>query len=113
MLAYQRSSCTLKSAPSLTATWLGCHDDFHLTQRTSPTVRFMGLTPNEPEQAKDMKELSARAAAGKPIYGESDLDEYLQGVAMRNSLWSQLKFGAMPWWVFGSFGFDILVRTSG
>lgn len=63
------------------------------------TVRFMGLSENKAEQEKDMKELSARAAAGKPLYGESDLDDYLQGVAMRNSLWSQLKLSAMPWWV--------------
>ncbi|KAJ9097156.1 hypothetical protein QFC21_004825 [Naganishia friedmannii] len=64
-------------------------------QRSS--FRFMGLTPNEPEAAKDMKELSARAAAGKPLYGETDLTPYLQGVAARNSTWSQLKLGSIPW----------------
>lgn len=57
----------------------------------------MGLSPNEPEQARDMQELSARAAAGKPVYGETDLSPYLQGVAARNSTWSQLKLGLMPW----------------
>lgn len=37
-----------------------------------------------------MEELSALAAQGKPVYGHSDLPEYIQGVAHRNSVWSQL-----------------------
>jgi len=45
-----------------------------------------------------MAELSALAKAGKPLYGESDLPEYMQGVAHRNSVWSQLKFGTLPWY---------------
>jgi hypothetical protein len=57
----------------------------------------MGLSPNEPEIAKDTAELSARAAAGQPLYGQTDLSEYLQGVAARNSTWSQLKMGLIPW----------------
>jgi len=84
-----------RSALRLT-TFLGFCGGFMLAYQRS-SFRFMGLTPNEPEQAKDMKELSARAAAGKPLYGETDMDEYLQGVAMRNSLWSQLKLAAIPW----------------
>ena len=46
-----------------------------------------------------MEELSAIAAQGKPVYGETDLPEFIQGVAHRNSQWSQLKFSALPWWV--------------
>jgi hypothetical protein len=34
-------------------------------------VRFWGWTENAQEEAADYKELSARAAAGKPLYGES------------------------------------------
>ncbi len=90
LLAYQRSSC---ACPDGTRSVRSSE----LTVRAAPLVRFMGLTENKAERDKDMKELSARAAAGKPLYGESDLDDYLQGVAMRNSLWSQLKLGAMPW----------------
>lgn len=37
-----------------------------------------------------MEELSALAAQGKPVYGPSDLPEYIQGVAHRNSVFSQL-----------------------
>jgi hypothetical protein len=44
-----------------------------------------------------MEELSALAKAGKPLYGETDLPEYIQGVSHRNSVWSQLKFGTLPW----------------
>lgn len=40
---------------------------------------------------RDQKELSALAKAGKPVYGESDLPEYVQGVAHRNSMWSQVR----------------------
>lgn len=45
----------------------------------------------------DKRELSELAKAGKPLYGETDMSEYLQGVASRNSTWSQLKLHAMPW----------------
>jgi hypothetical protein len=86
MLAYQRSSCTSSLTP--------------LTNTSDPDswiVRFMGLSENESEVAKDTRELSARAAAGKPLYGETDLSPYLQGVAARNSTWSQLKMGLIPW----------------
>lgn len=59
----------------------------------------MGIKENAPEVARDMKEMSARAAKGEALYGETDLSDYLQGVAARNSTWSQLKLHAMPWWV--------------
>lgn len=58
-----------------------------------------GWTENAAEQKRDLKELSALAKAGKPLYGTTDLPEYVQGVAHRNSLWSQLKFGVLPWCV--------------
>lgn len=39
----------------------------------------------------DKKELTALAKEGKPLYGETDLPEYIQGVAHRNSMWSQVR----------------------
>lgn len=57
----------------------------------------MGLLENDAEVKRDQAELSKLAAAGRPIYGESDMPEHIQGVAARNSTWSQLKLGAMPW----------------
>ena len=44
-----------------------------------------------------MAELSAIAKQGKPVYGTSDLPEFVQGAAFRNSVFSQLKFSTMPW----------------
>jgi len=41
--------------------------------------------------------LSQRAKEGKPLYGETDMPDYIQGVAHRNSAFSQLKFAAVPW----------------
>ena len=46
---------------------------------------------------RDFEELSAKAAAGKPLYGEVTLDEFTQTVAAGNSRYSQLIFSAFPW----------------
>lgn len=61
------------------------------------TERFWGWNENSAEVKRDQAEMSARVAAGKPVYGETDLDPYIQGVAARNSTWSQLKMHAIPW----------------
>ena len=45
---------------------------------------------------KDLQEMRQRVAEGKPLYGESSLTPYLQGVAARNSRYSQLKFAVFP-----------------
>lgn len=44
----------------------------------------------EREQKRDLEELSALAAKGEPVYGPSDLPDFVQGVAHRNSVFSQL-----------------------
>lgn len=41
----------------------------------------------------DLSELSLLAKQGKPLYGETDATPYNQGVAFRNSAFSQLKLG--------------------
>ncbi|GAA5848873.1 hypothetical protein JCM8547_006373 [Rhodosporidiobolus lusitaniae] len=78
------------------ATWLGFCGGFLLAYQNS-SLRLWGWRENALEQARDKAELSALASQGKPLYGESDLPEYIQGVAHRNSMWSQLKFGVLPW----------------
>ena len=60
-------------------------------------VRFWGTRENAREVEKDQRELSELKAAGKSVYGTTDMSEYLQGMASRNSTWSQLKLHAMPW----------------
>ena len=51
------------------------------------------------EEKRDFEELSKLAKEGKPLYGVTTQPEYMQGVAHRNSVWSQLKFGTLPWCV--------------
>jgi hypothetical protein len=51
----------------------------------------------EREQKLDMAEMSERAKKGLPLYGESDLTPYLQGLAHRQSSWSQTFFHTVPW----------------
>lgn len=89
LFAYQRSSCEDRlnrfARPF-------CLTDF--PSLLYQIVRFFGWTENEREQAKDYAELSQRAKEGKPLYGETDMPDYIQGVANRNSAFSQLKFGA-------------------
>lgn len=63
-------------------------------------MRLWGWKENAAEQEQDRAELTARAKAGQALYGESELPEYIQGVAHRNSMWSQLKFGVLPWFNF-------------
>ncbi|KDQ61567.1 hypothetical protein JAAARDRAFT_31023 [Jaapia argillacea MUCL 33604] len=63
-------------------------------QRSS--FRFWGWSENKREQELDFAELSARAKAGEPIYGESPQPEWVQNAAYHNSVWSQLKFAAFP-----------------
>ncbi|RSH85674.1 hypothetical protein EHS25_003815 [Saitozyma podzolica] len=84
-------------SPALRLTgFLGFCAGFMLAYQNS-SLRFMGLTENAREAALDAQELGARAKRGEPIYGETDLSDYIQGVAARNSTWSQLKLSAMPW----------------
>ncbi|GAA6062919.1 hypothetical protein JCM10212_007150 [Sporobolomyces blumeae] len=78
------------------ATWLGFAGGFLLAYQTS-SLRLWGWKENAREQEMDKAELTALAQQGKPLYGSTDLPEYIQGVAHRNSMWSQLKFGVLPW----------------
>lgn len=102
-MAYQRSSS--KSAVSGER---GLHKwPYCMTSRDNPTemtcvsltVRFMGLRENAPEAERDFAEMSARVREGKPVYGETELSDYMQAVAARNSTWSIMKFSTIPWYV--------------
>ncbi|KZP01723.1 hypothetical protein CALVIDRAFT_532498 [Calocera viscosa TUFC12733] len=64
--------------------------------------RFWGWTENLREVNKDYAEMTKRLAAGKPLYGYSDLNDHMQGVAMRNSHYSQLKLAVFPWFNFAN-----------
>jgi len=64
-------------------------------QRSS--FRFWGWSENKREEELDFAELSQRAKEGKPLYGESPQPEWVQNAAYSNSVFSQLKFAAFPW----------------
>ena len=48
----------------------------------------------------DMREMVEKVKKGKPLYGESTLTPYMQGVAARNSRYSGLMLHAIPWFNF-------------
>jgi hypothetical protein len=45
----------------------------------------------------DMREMVDKAKKGEPLYGYSVLSPYMQGVAARNSRYSQLFIHVIPW----------------
>ncbi|EQB49425.1 NADH-ubiquinone oxidoreductase 20.9 kDa subunit [Colletotrichum gloeosporioides] len=67
-------------------------------QRSS--LRFYGATENAREVEMDMKEMVSKVKAGKPLYGESRLTPHMQGVAARQSRYSALFMGVVPWFNF-------------
>ncbi|KAF8311403.1 hypothetical protein DL93DRAFT_2083405 [Clavulina sp. PMI_390] len=69
-------------------------------QRSS--LRFWGWTENKREEEKDFAELSKLAREGKPLYGTTSESLHNQGAAFRNSVFSQLKFGSVPWFNFAT-----------
>ncbi|KAK6341714.1 hypothetical protein TWF696_008781 [Orbilia brochopaga] len=64
-------------------------------QRSS--LRFWGWTENEREVQMDMREMIDKVKRKEPLYGETTLTPYMQGVAARNSRYSQLMFYVFPW----------------
>ncbi|RUS14920.1 NADH-ubiquinone oxidoreductase complex I, 21 kDa subunit-domain-containing protein [Endogone sp. FLAS-F59071] len=83
-------------SPLKLAAFLGAIGGFlYAYQRSS--LRFWGCTENAAEVEKDYAEMTQRIKEGKPLYGESQMSPYLQGVAARNSRYGQLKFSAIPW----------------
>jgi hypothetical protein len=63
---------------------------------TTPPVRFWGWSENKREEDLDLAELRQRVAEGKPLHPESSQPPWIQDVAYRNSVWSQLKFRECP-----------------
>lgn len=59
--------------------------------------RFYGFTENTREVEMDMREMVDKVKKGEPLYGTSQVSSYLQGVAARNSRYSQLFIHVLPW----------------
>lgn len=89
-----------QSVPSLRlTTFLGLVGGFLIAYQNS-SLRFWGWKENSMEAARDFEEMHLKAKNGEPFYGESQLDNYMQGVASRNSRYSALNFAIFPWFNF-------------
>ncbi|ODV91204.1 hypothetical protein CANCADRAFT_17689, partial [Tortispora caseinolytica NRRL Y-17796] len=77
---------------------------------TSSSQRFWGYSENATEVEKDRYEMKSKIAQGKPLYGETKLEPWLEQVAVRNSRFSQTLFTLFPWFNFANHkyhGIDI------
>jgi hypothetical protein len=63
-------------------------------------VRFFGWAENAREVEMDMREMVDKVKRKEPLYGTSSLTPYLQGMAARNSRYSQIMLHAIPWFNF-------------
>lgn len=52
----------------------------------------------------DMDEMVSKVKKGVPLYGESSITPYIQGVASRNSRYSGLFLHILPWFNFVNHG---------
>ena len=64
------------------------------------TDRFYGITENRREIDMDMREMVDKVKKGEPLYGQSTLSEYMQGVAARNSRYAGAFIHVLPWFNF-------------
>lgn len=78
------------------ATAIGLLGGLHLLYQRSCN-RFYGFTENSREVAMDMREMVDKVKNGEPLYGSSQLPPYMQGVAARNSRYSELFIHILPW----------------
>lgn len=70
--------------------------EVHRADRVVQIGRFYGARENAREVEMDMREMTDRAKKGLPLYGESRLSEYMQGMAARNSRYSGIFLHAIP-----------------
>ena len=70
------------------------------TNAKTTTVRFYGATENAREVELDMREMVDKVKKGESLYGESRLTPHMQGVAARQSRFSALFIGVVPWFNF-------------
>ena len=75
------------------ATFLGFAGGFLYAYQRS-TFRFWGWSENEREQQRAREEAQSGTVIGQ---GESSLSDEMQGVAHRNSVFSQLNLAVLPW----------------
>ncbi|KAK9710602.1 hypothetical protein K7432_008346 [Basidiobolus ranarum] len=99
-----RMSPTLWKNAMRSSIFFGAVGSFLLAYQNS-SFRFWGWRENEREVRKDFIEMRKRANEGKPLYGESNLNDYSQRVAAQNSRYSALKFAAVPFFNFANHNY--------
>lgn len=62
--------------------------------------RFYGVTENTREVAMDMREMTDKVKHGESLYGRSELSDYMQGVATRNSRYTAVFLHVIPMFNF-------------
>ncbi len=67
---------------------------------TRVAVRFYRMSENSREVQMEMRATVNRVKAGEPLYGVSKLTPAMQGVAARQSRYSALFTGVLPWFNF-------------
>ncbi|KAK4570239.1 hypothetical protein LTR86_002319 [Recurvomyces mirabilis] len=85
------------------STGLGLVSGFYLLFSRSQN-RLYGFSENRREIEMDMREMTDRVKKGQPLYGESTMTEYMQGVASRQSRYSGVFLHVMPWFNFVNHG---------
>ncbi|KAE8348537.1 NADH-ubiquinone oxidoreductase complex I, 21 kDa subunit-domain-containing protein [Aspergillus coremiiformis] len=78
------------------ATAIGIIGGLHVLYQRSCN-RFYGFTENSREVEMDTREMVDKVKQGEPLYGTSKVSTYLQGVAARNSRYSELFIHVLPW----------------
>lgn len=63
-------------------------------------MRFYGVTENKREYEMDMREMVDKVKKGEPLYGETELSDYMQGVAARNSRYTGIFLHVFPMFNF-------------
>ncbi|KAJ5895475.1 hypothetical protein N7495_007166 [Penicillium taxi] len=78
------------------ATAVGLIGGLHVFYQRS-CQRFYGFTENAREVELDTREMVDKVKSGQPLYGPSGVSSYIQGVAARNSRYSELFIHIIPW----------------
>jgi|TARA_R110002003_G_scaffold39_11_gene2497 hypothetical protein len=61
------------------------------------TVRFYGARENRREVEMDMREMVDKVKKGETLYGTTEMTEYMQGVAHRNSRYAATFAHVLVW----------------
>lgn len=70
------------------------------------------MTENKREVERDMREMVDRVKRGEPLYGKTELTDYMQGVAARNSRYTGVFLHVLPMFNFVNHNQVCLLKGS-